>query len=91
MGHRLGKLMRSIRKSQDLSLRRLAELSGLYPAQLSRVETGQISTPTKETVERVAGAFCAHESVDEGRCREIRQGLLEAAGHAAGDADLRLP
>jgi XRE family transcriptional regulator, regulator of sulfur utilization len=55
-GHALGTRIRSLREGMDLSLRDLAERSGVSAPMLSQVERGETS-PTVSVAERIAGGL----------------------------------
>jgi transcriptional regulator with XRE-family HTH domain len=55
-GHHLGARIRSLREAMDLSLRDLAERSGVSAPMLSQVERGETS-PTIAVAERIAGGL----------------------------------
>src|SRR2546423_8036179 len=60
--------------SVGLSLRRLAKISGVSLAQLSRIESGQVTRPSIETLWALAPAINCHPTF-----------LLVLAGHLSGD------
>src|SRR4051794_35563986 len=60
--------------SVKLSLRRLAKVSGVSLAQLSRIESGQVTRPSIETLWALAPAINCHPTL-----------LLVLAGHLRGD------
>ena len=53
----LGGAIRARRNRAGLTVRQLAEKSGLTPATVSRLETGQIEKPWPEHLQRLARAF----------------------------------
>ena len=53
-GHAFGTRIRHLREAMDLSLRDLAERSGVSAPMLSQVERGETS-PTLSVAERIAG------------------------------------
>jgi transcriptional regulator with XRE-family HTH domain len=55
-GHQFGTRLRSLREAMDLSLRELAERSGVSAPMLSQVERGETS-PTLSVAERIAGGL----------------------------------
>ena len=55
-GHAIGSRIRTLREGMDLSLRDLAERSGVSAPMLSQVERGETS-PTLAVAERIAGGF----------------------------------
>ena len=55
-GHAVGTRIRSLREGMDLSLRDLAERSGVSAPMLSQVERGETS-PTLSVAERIAGGL----------------------------------
>jgi transcriptional regulator with XRE-family HTH domain len=55
-GHLVGTRIRSLREGMDLSLRDLAERSGVSAPMLSQVERGETS-PTLSVAERIAGGL----------------------------------
>src|SRR5690606_32449989 len=52
-----GKLQREIRKEAKMSIRELAEKSGVSHSYLSQVENGTRSTPSSEIIKKVADAL----------------------------------
>ena len=87
----LGARVRSLREAMDLSLRDLAERSGVSAPMLSQVERGETS-PTLQVATRIAHGLELRLSqllrLDEGsavtvvRCGERRTGPTAASGHA---------
>ena len=55
-GHAFGSRIRRLREAMDLSLRDLAERSGVSAPMLSQVERGETS-PTLAVAERIAGGL----------------------------------
>ncbi len=86
----LGPRMRALREAMDLSLRDLAERSGVSAPMLSQVERGETS-PTLQVAERIAAGLELRLSqllrLDEGgavaivRHKERRKGRATAKGH----------
>src|SRR5260370_36804671 len=86
----LGPRMRALREAMDLSLRDLAERSGVSAPMLSQVERGETS-PTLQVAERIAAGLELRLSqllrLDEGgavaivRHKERRKGPATAQGH----------
>lgn len=55
----IGPLLRQLREAAGLTVRRLAELSGVDQANISRLETGQATKPTFESLTKLAEALDA--------------------------------
>lgn len=56
LARRVGRKVRSIRESRDMSLRELARRTGMAPANASKLETGK-HEPKLETLARIASAL----------------------------------
>lgn len=52
-----GHELRVVRKQRGLSLRRCAELAGISPTYLSKIETGDMPPPSEETLRRLAAVL----------------------------------
>jgi transcriptional regulator with XRE-family HTH domain len=72
----LADLLRQLRQERGLSVRRLAEASGVNLANVSRLENGETTKPEPRTLIRLAEAL----QVDASE-------LLTAAGYTADQAD----
>src|SRR4051812_46767279 len=70
----LASIVREWRIGAGLSLRRLAKTSGVSLAQLSRIESGQVTRPSIEALWALAPAINCHPTF-----------LLVLAGHLRGD------
>ncbi len=57
--HKLSDELRRLRDADGLTVRRLADLSGLTPSTVSRLETGHIDSPRPEHLQRLARALDA--------------------------------
>lgn len=55
--NRFGHELRVVRKQRCISLRRCAELAGISPIYLSRIETGDMPPPSEETIYRLAAVL----------------------------------
>src|ERR687896_1625773 len=87
----LGARIRALREGMDLSLRQLADRSGVSPAMLSQVERGETS-PTLAVAQRIASGLDLSLSqllrLDEGegvtvvRAAERRAGAVRSNGHS---------
>jgi transcriptional regulator with XRE-family HTH domain len=55
----IGTLLRQLREEAGLSVRRLAELSGVDQANISRLETGQATKPMLSSLTKLAEALGA--------------------------------
>jgi transcriptional regulator with XRE-family HTH domain len=53
----LGKRVRKVRRAQDLTQRDLEKLSGIHVVTISRIESGEASRPSAETVRDLAKAL----------------------------------
>ena len=83
-----GTFLREIRKSYDISLRKLAEEAELDPAYLSRIERGEIKRPGREIIEQIAAALCRKQELQETECDKLNRDLLLMAEYKLSDADL---
>lgn len=53
----LGIRMRTLREARGMSLDDVSRSSGIFKANLSRIENGWNRNPTRDTLERIAGAI----------------------------------
>jgi transcriptional regulator with XRE-family HTH domain len=78
-GHSLGDLLRSLRRQADLSQRQLAELAGVPPSTVARIESGVAQDPRFRTLERLVQAVGATFVVGAAVSAGMRPGGRERA------------
>lgn len=74
----LGAKVRELRMEKKLSLRRLGELTNLDHSYIGRIERGQISSPSLETIQKIAdvlevevSAFFGEKGTLPGELKEV--------------------
>ena len=53
----IGEILRNNRESNNLTLKQLAEISGVGPSTISDIENGKAKHPRMDTLEKLASAF----------------------------------
>lgn len=83
-----GHYLRDTRKKFSLSLRKLANLTDLDPAYLSRVEREMSPAPRREIVAKLADALCQCAELSPAEKGRLRRELLDLSGHLSNEDEL---
>lgn len=86
---RFGSFLRNHREEHGISLRKLAGVTGLDPAYLSKLERNLLDrVPQQNRVNQIVDALCRHQGLPADECNRLRRRVLDEAGYLVKDDDL---